>query len=141
MAQAEAKDLFEFWWKEEALRSVIFKEEQIEEAQAFLSRFKANLRLDLHNVADKLDPSYLFRVPACILSYVGRRSFTRNLARDQVKLRLKTGQIQFGILVFERGRGEHKMRFTSPGSKAWVNFMLSVEPYSAVFLEILMPKL
>ena len=94
------------------------------EAENHLSLYPASIRLDLHGVLDIL-PKYTPLVKdrdahkiACI-SFVGPN--TRFEAARDIRERITTGQIDFGVLVFKRGRGKGKFTFVEEGSKAWVN--------------------
>ena len=81
---------------------------------------------DLHNVLDLLDNdfkikrSYNNKIICC--SYVGKYSDLRNVARDEVILRIQNKQIDWGVLVFKRGkkhRNDNPFVFHKKGSKAW----------------------
>jgi hypothetical protein len=94
------------------------------------------LCLDLHNVTD-LYPidTMISQLPICVLSYVGRKSNTRNIARDEIKTRITFNICMMGILIFERPplhnirkcNGPIIMRNDVIGSKAWIiNFWRQV---------------
>jgi hypothetical protein len=68
----------------------------------------------------------LYKIGA--ISYVGRTSKTRKIARDDIMDRIDIGQIDYGILVFKRGRKDSKNIFIEAGSKAWVNRYLYHDP-------------
>jgi len=81
---------------------------------------------DLHNVLDLLDQKYQIKrtsdkkVICC--SYVGRYSPLRDTARSEIKERIKSGQIDWGVLVFRRGkerRNENPFLYHKEGSKSW----------------------
>lgn len=81
---------------------------------------------DLHNVLDLLDQKYQIKrtsdkkVICC--SYVGRYSPLRNTARSEIEERIKSGQIDWGVLVFRRGkerRNENPFFYHKEGSKSW----------------------
>ena len=111
----------------------IFQEHQVKEAEAALQSLKANVRLDLHKTLDTIDetdPLIIGDLTFCCISYVGRLTTTRLDAEDEITLRIANGQIECGILVFKRGSRkdpEGAMKFTVPGSKAWVNKHLDAD--------------
>ena len=81
---------------------------------------------DLHNVLDLLDQKYQIKrtsdkkVICC--SYVGRYSPLRNTARSEIEERIRSGQIDWGVLVFRRGkerRNENPFLYHKEGSKSW----------------------
>lgn len=105
----------------------------VSKAEKELSKLTADIRLDLHGVTDIIDPKRKLlsddirkEHTICVISYVGKYSDTRLLARNTIKERIKTGQVDFGILVFKRGKRKSKSRFRyhKPGSKAWVNNLI-----------------
>jgi hypothetical protein len=86
--------------------------------------------MDLHGVLDIL-PNDVQLVKdrtknriACI-SFVGEN--TRDEASKDIQERILTGQIDFGVLVFNRGKGKDRFTFTEEGSKAWVNAHIPCE--------------
>ena len=92
------------------------------EAERHLSLHPATIRLDLHGVLDVI-PKDMQLVEgkykiACI-SFVGPS--TRNDAIKDINERILHGQIDYGVLVFNRGRGKDKFTYVEEGSKAWVN--------------------
>lgn len=102
------------------------------EAEIYLKKFcKANIRLDLHKTLDTISSSTKLPTDsACCVSYVGALTITRSEARSEIKQRINTGQIRFGVLVFKRGSSrnpEEANRFTDPGSKAWFNNILPAD--------------
>ena len=94
------------------------------EAERHLTNYPANIRLDLHGVLDIVPANLPLVVDresnkiACI-SFVGEN--TRNEATKDIRDRILTGQIDYGVLVFKRGKGKDRFTFTDEGSKAWVN--------------------
>jgi hypothetical protein len=94
------------------------------EAQQHLSKHPANIRMDLHGVLDilpkdvQLVANREINKIVCI-SFVGDN--TRTEAIKDIRDRILTGQIDYGVLVFTRGRGKDRFTFTDEGSKAWVN--------------------
>jgi hypothetical protein len=71
-----------------------------------LQKWEANIRLDLHNTLDTVDPREILptnSVNICCISYVGNITQTRTQARLDIINRIKSGQIKFGALVFKRG--------------------------------------
>jgi len=103
-------------------------------AEEYLKACCADIRLDLHGVLDLVNPDTPILVGdpratnrICAISYVGRDTPMRRTARDELLARIKSGQIDFAILIFERGSKSEKndKTFTVPGSKAWVNAHLS----------------
>ena len=102
----------------------IHKYKSAVEAERHLAKYPANIRMDLHGVLDIL-PNNIDLVKdrkkntiACI-SFVGET--TRDAAAKDIHERILTGQIDFGVLVFVRGKGKERFTFTDEGSKAWVN--------------------
>lgn len=94
-----------------------------QDAIIHLKKNPADIRLDLHGVLDILHPTHNLLAKrweykiACI-SFVGNA--TRDLARKDIQARIQTGQIDYGVLVFCRGRKD-RHQFVAEGSKAWVN--------------------
>ena len=68
---------------------------------------------DLHNVLDLLDQKYQInrndkqKIICC--SYVGRYSDLRDLARREIKARIASGQIDWGVLVFREVKKNEMM--------------------------------
>ena len=125
-------DLIEFIFKDGVI--VLSIDEEIL-AIDILSKLRIDIRLDLHDVLDIMDDETkllsnedrkLYKIGA--LSYVGRNSKTRNIARNDIMDRIDIGQIDYGILVFKRGRKDSQNTFTEAGSKAWVNRYLYHDP-------------
>jgi hypothetical protein len=91
--------------------------------------------LDLHNVIDMYDINDKFldddireKYKICALSYVGRNKM-RDSAREELKRRIDIGQIDMGIMIFERGYNKVKDIFVSYGSKAWTIKYLHTAKY------------
>ena len=86
---------------------------------------KINVVFDLHNVLDLLDDTYKIErdenTSIIVCSYVGRTSKLVITAREQIKKRVASGQVDWGVLVFCRGKKNKKDTdtFHKPGSKAW----------------------
>ena len=82
---------------------------------------------DCHGVLDTVSPDLqLFENPEkykshVCCSYVGRFSHLRAVAQKDIMSRIKSRQIKFGVLIFERGKAAHLNRYTLSvlGSKAW----------------------
>lgn len=93
-------------------------------AVRYFQQTPIDLRLDLHGVLDVLacdTPIPCFSKVVCI-SYIGsRESPVYAEAVSEIQQRIKTGQIEYGVLVFSRGRGSEKHKYCEEGSKAWVN--------------------
>lgn len=99
-------------------------------AETMLKSMPATLRLDLHNTLDTLDPDVNVFADSCCISYVGRLTETRLMARADIQDRIKSGQIKYGALVFKRGNAKAEdggCKFTEPGSKAWFNTVVPVD--------------
>ena len=102
-----------------------------------VSKKNISLRLDFHGVLDTISSTIKLTnlglgIDICVISYVGKFSQMRVHVRNEIKERIKSGQIKFGILVFKRRRGEI---YTKPGSKAWTNLALSQNKLSAYFID------
>lgn len=112
--------------------SQIFPYDSLEEAERVLKTLSASLRLDLHGVLDCIEHNKTLQTTSkhtiCVISFVGVNSETRRLARKEIQTRIQTGQISFGILVFNRGSEKKSDRntYSKPGSKAWVNSLLQL---------------
>ncbi len=107
------------------------------DAISHLHQVPASIRLDLHGVLDIL-PSNIPLITnrnehtiACI-SFVGPK--TREEAMQDIRERILSGQIDFGVLVFQRGRGKDKFTYVEEGSKAWVNYHIPC-PTSCLFVD------
>lgn len=101
--------------------SQIFNENEVNDAENWLNNHPVVVRLDLHGVVDILDVDTPLPESCCIVSFVGKFSKTRSYAREEIVNRINSGQIDFGILVFKRGKGRNRNFFNEVGSKAWVN--------------------
>jgi hypothetical protein len=90
-----------------------------------LNTLPANIRLDLHGVLDIIPDNKVIKKNAtdiiCVISFVGRKGGRRDMARREIKERIAKKQIDYGVLIFNRGSGDKIDTFTDPGSKAWVN--------------------
>jgi hypothetical protein len=119
--------------------------ENLSEATEELSKLSANIRLDMGDVLDILPDDYSIfdgekreNNKICSLSWVGIKSTgkppeegssasdrvdTIFKTRESIKKRILSGQIDFGIILFERGDKNEKSFLTTikPGSKAWLN--------------------
>ena len=91
-----------------------------------LKKNDINLVFDLHNVLDLLPQDYKInrkpntKIICC--SYVGRKGHLREKAKNEIIERIKTKQIDWGVLVFKRGKkhkNEDPFTYHKPGSKAW----------------------
>ena len=119
----------------------IFK--NVETAENILKKYSSDIRLDLHGVTDitKPDTELIQKDKRkshtiSIISYVGKTSETRMLARQEVKNRIKTGQIDFGVLIFKRCKRDQsgKNTYHECGSKAWVNNFIQTQT-KAIFID------
>jgi hypothetical protein len=84
-----------------------------------------NFVFDLHNVLDLLSDNFKinrkpnYNIICC--SYVGRNSSLRQKATEEIINRMKSKQINWGVLVFNRGKrrnGDERFNYHLPGSKA-----------------------
>ena len=112
--------------------TVIYSENEIENAEKELSKLKISVRLDLHGVLDLLTLNDDVGDSSMVLSYVGKLTRTRTNAKVEILNRIKAKQVKFGVLVFKRGKkGTGKeYKFIAPGSKAWVNKLIKFESKS-----------
>lgn len=102
--------------------------QDITTAENTLKTLSANIRYDLHGVLDTVDKDItLSNHTSCAISFVGLYSKIRLVAYKDVVNRILSNQIEFGILIFRRGHKKLKNIYTVPGSKAWVNKLLSYE--------------
>jgi hypothetical protein len=100
----------------------IYKLSEQKDAEKWLTGQTVNIRLDLHGVTDQYQQDdKITDEPICIISYVGRLTDTRVIARNDVTARVGYKQAVFGILLFGRGRKENMDTFHEVGSKAWCN--------------------
>ena len=130
----ENNDLIEIIYKtESSVETKIIERNRNNETLSFLKENnllkKENEQFyvfDLHNVLDLLDIEHKIersdnkKIICC--SYVGKRSRLRDVARNEVINRIKSNQLDWGVLVFRRGkerRGEDPFTYHSTGSKAW----------------------
>ncbi len=102
------------------------------------------LILDMHNVADVegfLNNNIKTTYPGWIvfvLSYVGRKSKTRNDVTNKLKELLKTNSIDIGMLSFERGKtGDNSANeFVTFGGKASIiNILTTLNFKKLVFID------
>ena len=115
--------------KKELVELIIGDESSLipDEADAIkqLTALDANIRLDLHGVLDIIPEDKKIKKhehdKICVISFVGRNSTTRTDAREEIKRRIKNNQIDFGLLVFDRGSGSKRDIFSKAGGKAWAN--------------------
>jgi len=102
----------------------------IEDAENCLKGLRAELRLDYHNVIHLIDHKTVIfpeenEFNICVISYVRKFSKFRQNNRKDIKRRIESGQIDFGILVFRRDYNKNSnFTFHVPGSKAWTNKLL-----------------
>ena len=99
----------------------------IDEARLWLNQRIAPIRLDYHGVLDLVPPGSVLPTdgPMCVISYVGLLSPLRSVVRQDIQLRIRLGQIAFGVLVFQKGCRQTKNKYWAPGGKAWVNQQLA----------------
>jgi len=127
-------------------KSIIYSIDQTDIAENWLSKNSVDIRLDLHGVCDTLDSTTLINTTdkmcnICIISYVGKYTHIRNVAKLDIIDRVTSGQVSFGILVFSRGKIHGKTDFVDadthhvPGSKAWVNKHLGMNKGQALFVD------
>jgi len=115
----------------------IYSAENLEEFKNYISNMEISVRLDLHGVLDTIDEKEEFEnaMNICCISYVGSATKMRLNAREDIKARLKT-QLDFGVLVFSRGKGKNKNTFHEEGSKAWVNSLIQTpSDREAIFVD------
>jgi hypothetical protein len=112
------------------------------DAIQYLQTLVANIRLDYHGVLDIIPKDIPLIIhdrdinSICAISFVGKSSPTRIDVRKDLMLRIKNNQIDFGILVFNRGKNKNKNTFDDIGSKAWVNKYLQCHsPKKCLFLD------
>lgn len=122
------------------IQSKIFKDQ--ETAERILKKYNADIRLDYHGVTDITKKDYMLlpkenrdKNKICVISYVGKFSDKRVSTRLDVIERIKTNQIDFGILIFKRCRDKDVCNvFHDVGSKAWINKLLSMNQH-AIFID------
>ncbi len=113
-----------------------------EMAENVLKKYLANIRLDYHGVVDilnideKLIPDDMRnKFNICVISYVGKYSENRSSAHIDIINRIKTGQIDFGLLIFKRCRDKILCdKFHDVGSKAWANNLIQTDGKS-IFID------
>lgn len=107
-----------------------------EKAAFMLHSISASIRLDLHGVVDITPVDFeLFSTTVrknnkiVVISFVGKYGEIRKFARDEIKTRIAAGQVDCGILVFQRGarRTEQRNNCFAEGSKAWANDLINHE--------------
>jgi len=122
-----SKDLIEVIYKNGAgVESRIFTSEKQQDAEAFLATFgNSHIVVDLHGVLGTVEEDVVLPksdedVISCC-SYVGRYTTTRYDAYQDIFDRVESGQIVWGVLVFNRGnpRKESADAYHEVGSKAW----------------------
>lgn len=116
----------------------IFTEKQLADAEKFLKKQKANVRLDLHKTLNTISVNTKLPTDStCCVSYVGCLTATRVDAREEIMERIQKGQIQFGVLVFKRGnpKNENRNSFTEIGSKAWFNSLVRSDVDIPLFID------
>lgn len=136
------KDFIEIIDKKEGQpRHTIFRKEK--EAEAILKTFVSDLRLDFHGVLGSLPPEVQVinkkireKMTICVISYVGKMRGSRMGARLEIMKRISCGQVDFGILVFNRAKkgDTNKNTFTEAGSKAWTNKLIGING-KALFID------
>ncbi len=88
-----------------------------------LSLNKVDIVLDLHGVLDTVDQDKVLSHNNSIVccSFVGKHSKNRKSARKEISERILSGQIMWGILVFQRKRNRKNVfqKCYKDGSKAW----------------------
>jgi len=92
-----------------------------DEAQLLLRSFKSNCRLDLHGVLDKISESASLPPGTCVITFMGKNRAIHDEVSSFLSPRLLSKQIDFAVFVFDKQSGKKGMKFTKPGSKAWVN--------------------
>lgn len=104
----------------------LYKNYEIEESIQYLNRLGVvSYRLDLHGVLDTIDAkTKLSNKKTCVISYLKSTSDKRKMAYDNILSRIKSGQIDFGIMSFV---GKRKYICVEEGSKAWINSHLLID--------------
>ena len=117
-----------------------FSDDEGDAAEEFLGGLpRVSLALDLQNVLDTVPWDVNVNLcnlmdtcvkGVCAVSFVSHLKVTRTKACDEIKRRIESGQIEFGVLVFERGERVDewsKVRevYLGVGGKAWVISCLS----------------
>ena len=77
--------------------------------------------VDYHHVLDTVSTTTILHSNMVCLSFVKRTShYMRQKTSREIQARISTKQLQYGVIVFERGKKEEeKYNFTMCGSKAW----------------------
>ncbi len=122
------------------IQTKVFTNEKM--AENVLKKYSANIRLDYHGIVDilnideKLIPDDIRnKFNICVISYVGKYSENRSSARLDIIDRIKTGQIDFGLLIFKRCRDKIICdNFHDVGSKAWANSLIQTNGKS-IFID------
>ena len=116
---------------EKGFKNEIFDMSRSFEVEEFLSSQNISIRLDLHGVADltSSDTKLGDHKNIAIVSFVGHLTNIRIKGREELIERVLKGQINFGVLVFLRGkdRDGNANNFQKLGSKAWFNKHLSFD--------------
>lgn len=131
-------DIVEIIFKKDGeINYKIFKNIQL--AETILQKYYANIRLDYHGVVDKTQIDQKLtdnkNNKICVISYVGKYSDKRLSTRLDIINRIKSGQVDFGILIFKRCREFPQCNvFHQEGSKAWANKFIKMSD-KAIFLD------
>lgn len=125
-------DLIEIILKDEIK---IYQYEELSEAVDFLKTLHSPYVFDLHGVLDTISSNTTIPVnkSASCCSYVGSRGTMRDEARLEIKERIISEQIEFGVLVFKRHEEQRNDIGTcqSPtcGTKAWYCLLVGCEVF------------
>ena len=88
-----------------------------------LSLNKVDIVLDLHGVLDTVTQNKMISYDSSIVccSFVGKHSKNRISARKEISERILSGQILWGVLIFQRKRNRKNIYKIchKDGSKAW----------------------
>ena len=105
------------------------------EAKQHLSAYPATIRVDLHGVLDVIpvDTPLVTTNKIVCISFVGPNTY--NVACKEICDRICAGQIEYGVLVFKRGKGKNKFTFVEEVSKAWVNKHIPCNNRKCVFID------
>ena len=115
-------DLIEIILKDEV---IIYTYDQIEEAIIFLKTLSSPMVFDLHGVLDTIDDDVILNHDISCCSYVGHQSPMRSLARQEIKNRIASKQLWFGVLVFKR----HENHRHDVGTKAWYCLLVGAKVF------------
>lgn len=115
----------------------IYTYDQLEESTAFLKTLNSPVVLDLHGVLDTLSSTTklpINTISCC--SYVGAKGPMRAEAVLEIKERILTGQIAFGVLVFKRSGDIGTRSYDQPllGSKAWYCLLVGATLFVMILL-------